>query len=277
MLDTISIKNLTLKTAQPRAVAGGGAKAPVLFIPGFCASAWVYESYLPFFAERGYPGFALNLRGREGSALPSGTFLGRVSLSDYVEDGRQAANWIKERLGQPIVFGHSMGGLIGQKLGEEGLARALVLLSPAPPKGISMITGPVLRRQLKYLRTLLRSRRFEPRLSDMRALVMNRVPASEQDAMFAHFVPDSGRAAREMSVGALRVDAERVRANGNKVLVVTSDEDRLIPQRIAQRVAQRYRAPLYIARGHGHLMLKEPGWEESAEFIAGWLSREVPR
>lgn len=275
MLDTITIGNLTLKSAQPSAVARGNAKPPLLFIPGFCASAWIYESYLPFYAERGYPGFALNLRGREGSALPSGTLLGRVSLSDYVEDARQAARWLEERLGQPIIFGHSMGGLIAQKLAEEGLARGLVLLSPAPPKGISMITGPVLRRQLKYLRTLLRSRRFEPRLSDMRALVMNRVPQPEQETVFAHFVPDSGRAAREMSLSALRVDTERVRANGNKMLVVTSDDDRLIPQRIAQRIAQRYRAPLYVARGHGHLMLKEPGWEEAAEFIAGWLSREV--
>lgn len=275
MLDTITIGNLTLKSAEPRAVGGQRAQPPILFIPGFCASAWVYESYLPFFAERGYPGFALNLRGREASPLPSGTFLGRVSLTDYVEDAEQAAKWIADRLGQPIVFGHSMGGLIAQKLGEEGLARALVLLSPVPPRGISMMTGPVLRRQLKYLPTLLRSRRFEPRFRDMRALVMNRIPESEQQTTFARFVPDSGRAAREMSFGSLRVDAERLRGNGNKMLVVTSDEDRLIPQHVAQRIAQRYRAPLYVARGHGHLMLKEPGWEEAANFIGGWLSREV--
>ena len=273
MLDTVTIENLTLKSAQTR--AGARARPPILFIPGYCATAWVYESYLPFFAERGYPGLALNLRGREGSALPSGTLLGRVSLEDFVDDARRAASWIKDRLGQPVVFGHSMGGLIAQKLGEEGLARALVLLSPAPPRGISMMSGPVVRRQFKYLPALLRSRRFDPRFGDMRALVMNRLPESEQQATFARFVSDSGRAGREMSFGGMRVDAERVRANGNKVLVVTSDEDRLIPQRVAQRIAQRYRAPLYVARGHGHLLLKEPGWQEPAEFIAGWLGREI--
>jgi pimeloyl-ACP methyl ester carboxylesterase len=275
MLDTVTIGNLTLNSASPH--AGTSGKPPILFIPGYCATAWVYESYLPFFAERGYPGFALNLRGREGSALPSGTLLGRVSLADFVEDARQAASWIEDRLGQPIVFGHSMGGLIAQKIGEQGLARALVLLSPVPPRGISMMSGPVVRRQLRYLSVLLRSRRFEPRFGDMRALVMNRLPESEHQATFARFVSDSGRAGREMSFGAMRVDAERVRANGNKMLVVTSDEDRLIPQRVAQRIAQRYHAPLYVARGHGHLVLKEPGWQEPAEFIAGWLGREVAR
>jgi len=199
-----------------------------------------------------------------------------VALAGRIADLRmERSGGTTTRLGQPVVFGHSMGGLIAQKLGEEGLARALVLLSPAPPRGISMMSGPVVRRQFKYLPALLRSRRFDPRFGDMRALVMNRLPESEQQATFARFVSDSGRAGREMSFGGMRVDAERVRANGNKVLVVTSDEDRLIPQRVAQRIAQRYRAPLYVARGHGHLLLKEPGWQEPAEFIAGWLGREI--
>jgi pimeloyl-ACP methyl ester carboxylesterase len=275
MLDTISVGSLTLKSAEP--LANAAAKPPILFIPGYFASAWVYESYLPFFAERGYAGFGLNLRGREGSALPLGTMLGRVSLDDFIDDARQVAGWLTERVGKPIVFGHSMGGLIAQKLGEEGFARALVLLSPAPPRGISVMTAGLLRRQLRYLPALLRSRRVVPRWADMRALVLNRVPEAEQKATFARFIPDSGRAGRQMSLGRVKVDADRVRGNGCKVLVVTSDEDRFIPQRVAQRVAQRYRAPIFVARGHGHLMLQEPGWREPADFIAGWLERETPR
>lgn len=275
MLDTITIGSLTLKSAEPP--AKGAGKPPILFIPGYFASAWVYESYLPFFAERGYAGFALNLRGRDGSALPSGTMLGRVSMNDFIDDARQVAKWLTDRIGAPIVFGHSMGGLIAQKLGEEGLARALVLLSPAPPRGISVMTPRLLRRQIKYLPAILRSRRVEPRWSDMRALVLNRVPESEQQATFARFVSDSGRAGREMSIRGVRVDAERIRATGCKVLVVTSDDDRFIPQRVAQRIAKRYLAPVYVARGHGHMMLSEPGWREPAEFIAGWLERELRR
>ena len=273
MLDTITIGNLTLTSAQPR--PGGGKKSPILFIPGYFASAWVYESYLPFFAERGYAGFALNLRGREGSTLPSGVMLGRVSINDFIDDARQAARWLIDRLGRPIVIGHSMGGLIAQKLGEEGLARAMVLLSPAPPRGISLMSGLLFRRQFRYLPALLRSKRVVPRWKDMRELVLNCVPESEQRSTFERFVSDSGRAGREMSLRSVKVDADRVGANGCPVLVVTSDGDRFIPSRVAQRVAQRYRAPVYMARGHGHLVLHEPGWMEPAAFIASWLEREV--
>ena len=274
MLDTITIGSLTLTSAQPR--PGGGKKPPMLFIPGYFASAWVYESYLSFFAEHGYAGFALNLRGREGSTLQAGVMLGRVSIHDFVEDARQVAQWLIERLGKPIVVGHSMGGLIAQKLGEEGLARALVLLSPAPPRGISLMSGALFRRQFRYLPALIRSKRVVPRWRDMREMVLNRVPEPEQRTTFERFVPDSGRAGREMSFRSIKVDPERVRSNGCPVLVVTSDDDRFIPPRVAQRIAQRYHAPVYMARGHGHMMLREPGWKEGAAFITSWLERETP-
>jgi pimeloyl-ACP methyl ester carboxylesterase len=273
MLDTITIGSLTLSSAQPR--ASGKAKPPMLFIPGYFAAAWAYECYLPFFAERGYAGFAVNLRGRAGSALPPGKSLGEVSLDDFIADGREAARSLADRFEPPIVVGHSMGGLIAQKLGEEGLARALVLLSSAPPRGIRLVTARLLGRQLMYLPALLRSKTVTPRWRDARELVLNRVPESERRAMFAQFVPDSGRAGREMSVGSTAVDAEELRSHGCPVLVVTSDDDRFIPPRIAQRIAQRYRAPVYIARDHGHFLLREPGWTEAASFIAGWLEREV--
>jgi pimeloyl-ACP methyl ester carboxylesterase len=273
MLDTISIGNLSVETAQPRPASG--VRPPLLFVHGFLASAWVYESYLGFFAERGYACFAPNLRGRAGSGLPDGANIGAVSLADYVDDARQVAQWLTERFGKPIVFGHSMGGLVAQKLGEEGVARGLVLLSPAPPRGIGIVSWSLLRRQFRYLAALLRSRPVVPRFADARELVLNRVPAAEQQALFARFVPDSGRVGRELNFGSMAVDEKRLRERECPVLVVTSDDDRFIPSRIAERIAEKYRAPVYMARGHGHLMLCEPGWEEAAAFIADWIPRHI--
>jgi pimeloyl-ACP methyl ester carboxylesterase len=168
-----------------------------------------------------------------------------------------------------------MGGLIAQKLGEEQLARALVLVSPVPPRGISMMSGRLFRRQLRFLPAILRSKTIVPRWSDARALVLNCVPESERRTIFEQLVPDSGRAGREMTFGAVPVDAERLRSHGCPVLVVTSDDDRMVPARTAHRVAAKYHAPLYMARGHGHFVVREPGWSEPASFIAGWLEREV--
>ena len=268
------VGNLTVETAQPRPASG--ARPPLLFIHGFLASAWVYESYLRFFAERGYPGFAVNLRGRAGSSLPAGSKLGGVSLGDYVEDATQVAKWLAERFAKPIIFGHSMGGLLAQKLAEDGLARGVVLLSPAPPRGIGIMSWSLMRRQFRYVPALLRSKPVVPRFTDARELVLNRVPAAEQQSLFSRFVPDSGRVGRELNFRSLPVDEQRLMEQGCPALVITSDDDRFIPSRIAERIAEKYHAPVFMTRGHGHLMLCEPGWEEAAAFIADWIPRHVP-
>ena len=273
MSETIAVGSLTVASMKPAATVP--TRPPILYVPGYFAGAWVFDKYLSFLAARGHPGYAVNLRGRGGSALRSGTLLGQVSIKDFIADAREVAQWIEAREGRPIVIGHSMGGLIAQKIGEEGLARALVLLSPAPPRGISVLSWRLVRRQLRYLPALLRSRRVVPRFSDLNHLVLNRVPDAERPASFERFVADSGRAGRERSFGGVRVSADRLREHGCPVLVVTADDDRFIPPRVAERVAARYHAPVYITRGHGHLMLQEPGWEEGAAFVADWLAREV--
>jgi pimeloyl-ACP methyl ester carboxylesterase len=43
---------------------GAPRPASLLFVHGMWGGAWVWERWLPFFAARGWDGYALNLRGR---------------------------------------------------------------------------------------------------------------------------------------------------------------------------------------------------------------------
>ncbi len=257
MTETIRIEDLTVRFAQP----GRATREPVLFVHGYFASAMVFEEWLAFFAARGFPSYALNLRGREGSRL--GADLGRASIADFVED----ATTVARRVGAAIIVGHSMGGLIAQRLAAQGDARVTVLLTPAPPRGITVLSTRVLIKQLKYLPAILRSRIVAPDADDLRAIVLNRVPAAQQESVLRHLSPDSGRAAREMITG-VPVDARRVRC---PMLVVVADEDRFIPKAIGARIAKRYHAPLMTTTGHAHMLVVEPGWELIAEAVASWI------
>ncbi len=235
---------------------------PILFIHGLLAGAWIWERYLPFFAARGHPCHAINLRGRDGSRpVPD---IGRVSLADFVEDGVDAARAI----GSPIVIGHSMGGLIAQKVAEEGAARALVLIASAPPRGISLASPLLVRKQLKFAVTMLRSRPISATRGDSDALIFTHIPVAGRALVQSRFVPDSGRAARELSVGGASVDAQRVRC---PVLVVTGREDRFVVPRVARRLAAKYRATFIEVPEHAHMLPLEPGWDETAADIARWL------
>jgi pimeloyl-ACP methyl ester carboxylesterase len=54
--------------------------------------------------------------------------LGRISLLDYAQDLEQ---YIRELDQKPFLIGHSMGGLLAQILGARGVAKGIVLLTPA--------------------------------------------------------------------------------------------------------------------------------------------------
>jgi pimeloyl-ACP methyl ester carboxylesterase len=266
MSESITLGGLTLDASRPTTTSL--KRPPILFIPGYFAGAWVFEHYLEFFASRGHPSYALNLRGRGGSPLPSGAKLGETSIGDFVADASEVARSLE----RPIVVGHSMGGLIAQKLAERDEVRAAVLIAPAPPRGISLLTPRMALKQLRYLPAVLRSREVSPRWKDFRDVVLSAVPASEQRGIFERVVPDSGRAGREMNFGRVRVDESKVSC---PVFVVAADDDRFIPRRAVEQVAAKYRAPLYLARGHGHFLVAEPGWESVAAGIADWIERHV--
>lgn len=250
----------TLDVESPRG-------APVLCLHGLFAGSWVYEQLLPLIAERGHPAAALSFRGHPPAPpIPS---IGRTSIAAYCHDAAEAA----KALDRPIVIGHSLGGLVALLLASRNLVRAAVLVSSAPPHGIPVMTLPLLLRMPRYLPALLFSRAFLPRPHDLDALVLNRVPASERERVRIRFVPDSGRAARQAALGTSDADLSATRT---PLLVVSGDEDRFVPLSVARRIAQRYDAPLHIARGHGHFLFGEPGWETHATAILDWIGQLPP-
>jgi pimeloyl-ACP methyl ester carboxylesterase len=264
MLETSRIGTLTmLRTADQPA----GAR-PVLFLHGYFADATVFEDWLPFFAARGFAPIALNLRGRAGSRPD--TEIGRVSIDDYVED----AALVARALGRPLVVGHSMGGLLAQRLAALDLIEAAALIAPAPPRGITVMTWELAVRQLKYLPAILGARPVRPSREDVRALVMNRMPPAQQDEVIDRLVPDSGRAGRELSLIGVPVDASRVRC---PLLVICGGDDKFIPVKTVERVARRYGAPLRVIPGRGHMLVLEPGWQELAGTIAEWFDTIATR
>jgi pimeloyl-ACP methyl ester carboxylesterase len=241
--------------------------APVLCLHGMFAGSWVFERLLPLLAERGYPAAALSFRGHPPA--PPIPAMGRTSIAAYCHDAAEAAR----ALDRPIVIGHSLGGLIALLLAARNLVRAAVLVAPAPPRGITVLSARLLARMPRYLPAMLLSHPFLPRPRDLDALVLNRVPAGDREAIRQRFVPDSGRAARQAALGVFDAD---LRTSRTPLLVVSGNEDRFVPLGVARRIAQRYDAPLHVARGHGHLLLAEPGWEESATAMLDWLDALPP-
>lgn len=239
-------------------------KPPVLLIHGMFGGAWYWEAYQAFLAKHGFTSHALNLRGHHGSRPVAD--VGKVSISEYVQDALEVARSLKS----PIVIGHSMGGLIAQKVAEAGACRAAVLMASAPPRWIPVASALLIRKQLKYLTELLGQRPIFPERSDADALMFNRTPAADRAAFFARLVPESGRAGLELALGLIAVNAARVTA---PVLVLTGTDDRFVVPRVSRALARKYRAPLRRYESFGHHVMSEPGWERPAADVVAWMEQ----
>ena len=257
-IQTTRVNDLTVLHAAPT----GAERRPILFIHGYFVDASIWTKWLERFSAHGLDAYAVSLRGRAGSKPDAK--LGAASMRDFADDAEAVARAVDAA----VVVGHSMGGLVTQQLAERGVMDAAVLLAPAPPRGISVLSPRLALKQLKHMPAILFSRPVHPGREDLREMVMNRVPAHEQDALLDHMLPDSGRAGRDMSLTGVPVDPSRVHC---PLLVFAASDDRFIPPHIVARVARRYGAQLVTAEHHGHMLIAEPGWETIADQVEAWI------
>jgi pimeloyl-ACP methyl ester carboxylesterase len=249
----------------------------IVMIHGMWGSGEYWENYAKHFETRGYHCVRPTLRFHDMNLKETpDPQLGTTSLLDYAADLEKEIRALKE---VPILMGHSMGGLLAQILGSRGLAKALVLLSPASPAGIMALKLSVIR---SFWSSLMRwgfwkkpiRQKFEEAVYSM----LHLLPREEQKKAFGRFVYESGRAASEIGFWlfdrrkAAAVDESKVTC---PVLIIGASEDRITPISVVRQVAEKYHgvATYKEFAGHAHWVVGEPGWEEIAEFVSEWLDR----
>lgn len=251
----------------------------IVMIHGMWGGRWCWENYQKFFEARGYHCIIPNLRYHDMKpGEPPDPRLGNTSLLDYAADlGRE----IKKLDTLPILMGHSMGGLLAQILGSQGLSRAIVLLTPASPCGILALKPSVLRsfwsglKKWRFWEKAMRQT-FEEAVYSMLQLMT----PEEQKEIYSRFVYDSGRAAAEIGFWifdphkASKVDESKITC---PVLIIAGAQDRITPVSVVRKIAAKYRAVSTYREfaNHAHWVIGEPGWQEIAEYTSGWLDQAL--
>jgi pimeloyl-ACP methyl ester carboxylesterase len=182
---------------------------------------------------------------------------------------------------KPIVIGHSMGGLLAQIVGSRVGPKALVLLTPGAPAGILAPTPSVLRSFLSGMsRWGFWKKPMRQTYGEAVYSMMHLLPPDEQRRTYDRFVYESGRAASEN--GFWLFDARRAAAVDESkvtcpVLVIAGAQDRITPASVVRQVARKYGAVSTYKESpnHAHSVLSEPGWQQVAQYAAGWLKQAV--
>ncbi|MCD4715398.1 MAG: alpha/beta hydrolase, partial [Desulfobacterales bacterium] len=169
----------------------------IFMIHGMFGGSWCWDNYRKLFEEKGYHCIIPTLRFHDVSPdeLPNPQ-LGTTSLLDYAGDIERE---IRKLDSIPFLMGHSMGGLIAQILGSRGLAKGLMLLTPASPGGILALTPSV----LKSFRSTLTKWGFWKKpvrqtFNEAVYSMLHLLPVDEQRQAYKKFVYESGKAVFEI-------------------------------------------------------------------------------
>lgn len=249
----------------------------IMMIHGMWCGDWVWDNYKKFFESKGYHCITPTLRYHDKKYKDDlNCQIGTTSLFDYVEDLEKEIYKLDQK---PILMGHSMGGLLAQILGSRGLAKALVLLTPASPRGIIALKPSV----IKSFWSVMTKPGFwrKPMLQTFDEAVyamMQLLPLEKQKEIYERLVPESGRAGFE--IGFWLIDPKRAASVDEAkitcpTLIISGVQDKLTPASVVRSVANKYRAvtTLKECANHAHWIIDEPGWNEIAEYSSDWLDQ----
>jgi len=241
--------------------------------------SWYWENYRRFFEGKGYACVIPTLRYHDmdpkAAPLPK---LGETSLLDYADDLEKE---IRKLPSKPILMGHSMGGLLSQMLGARGLAKALVLLTPAAPRGILALRLSVIKSFWSGMtRWGFWKKPMRQTFDEAVYSMLHLLTPEEQKSAYQKFVYESGSAAFE--IGFWLIDRKKAALVDEKkvncpVLVISGKEDRITPAPVVKKVAQKYGSVSTYKEfeNHAHWVVSEPGWQDITTFIYDWLNKKI--
>jgi non-heme chloroperoxidase len=257
---------------QSEGVVAGMAK-DIVMVHGANEGGWCFDKFKRVFEGLGFTCHAPDLIGHGSDEMDAKTRLVGVGLGDYLA---QLRTLLKTFAAPPVLLGHSMGGILVQQLAAEGLASALILVAPAPRVGILPATdsekqlGQDMMSLGAFWKTVI-----NPDFDLAKSLTLNRVPEAEQRIVFDQFGPESGLAFFQMffwmfdKTNATAVDTKAVRC---PVLCLIGKDDKIVSPATALATASSYGgSTFWELDGHGHMLILEPGAEDIARRIAGWI------
>jgi pimeloyl-ACP methyl ester carboxylesterase len=257
------------------ATAGRGT---VVFVHGMFMTSACWQGWQERFTAAGHTCLAPAWPGRDRPVAElrqrhPDPELGRLDLPTIVAHYEAVIRGLPE---QPILVGHSQGGLIVQLLLQRGLGRAGVAIDSAPPRGVFVLSLPFLTSNWPLINPLIPGTRpyFMP-FEHFQSTFVHTLSLAEQRAVYdSQVVPDSRLVGRAAFTSAAAVDFGRPRP---PLLLIAGTEDRIIPAALNRANLRRYLSSAGVTDyqefpGRTHYIIGQPGWQDVADYALDWIS-----
>lgn len=247
----------------------------IVFIHGMFQNPKSWNQWVNYFERLGFDCEAPAWPLHEGepsdlrAEIPPG--LGKLGLDDLLQHYRGIIGQVPE---QPIVIGHSLGGLVAQKLLADGLVRAAVGIASVAPNRMLAFDWGFLRNSASITNPLAGDEPYLMTADLFHENFANTLSRAESDAAWESFaVHESRQVLRDIVTSEGEIDFDKPH---NPLLLVGAEKDEIIPNSLVRRNAHAYKDDRSHHEykqftGRGHFICGEPGWEEVARAVSNWL------
>ena len=254
--------------------------ATILMVPGLFGNKDVWGKIQNFFEESKFNCCPFTLPYRKKLTEIPSLELGRISTAEDINFLRIKIAKIKENLKPNECFigmGHSRGALLILKLQEivtqqgEKLFDKIILITPAPPKGISALSWPAIKSYLSVTpKWRFWKKPVKRSFAGMASAVMDETMAAQDKMKLYNGLSwESGLVVAQTIFSPPKINPDKINC---PVLVIGASQDRLVPPPIAKKIAAMLGLGVTYQEVNGpHLVLKGEARKDLCEKILDWL------
>jgi pimeloyl-ACP methyl ester carboxylesterase len=231
-----------------------GRKDMLIFVHGMLSNAEVWNPMINYFNERNFSCKAVNLK--------EGLNLRKTHFQDYVNKVKDIATE------DDIIIGHSMGGLIVQKVAEEADLKGGVAVCSAAPKGVKY-RGDIVLSSAKYAPQVIMGMPFKQDYRYVKKYMLVGIEEEKARNIYEKLEKQSAIVTYELGMNRITVDEKKVSC---PLFFIATKQDGISPPELVQRLADKYHAEYKLYDGCHHFFSNE-NWSEIAGEIYNFITK----
>jgi pimeloyl-ACP methyl ester carboxylesterase len=251
----------------------------IVLIHGLFVNNTSWKQWKTFFEAKGYTVYAPANPGHEGapSALREKVHpqLTETGFEDVVMNIVKLIDTLPEK---PIVVGHSLAGLVVQKLIEMDKAVAGVSIDGAPPKNV-LAPWATVKIVLPVVNFFKGGSAFMGSRQWYHKAFFNNYSRAESDKFYdAIAVPESRKIARDTLLKSFaNIDFKKPH---KPLLFIGGKKDNIFAASFTRKIAGRYEDAGSVVdfkefEDRSHFIAGEKGWEEVAQYVENWIGNNA--
>ena len=250
----------------------------IVFIHGMFMTPKAWDKWQVYFQQQGYttiaPAWPLHGGPIKQQWTPEAqTELGKLTLDQVIESYRKVLRQLPEK---PILIGHSMGGLVAQKLLSEGLAEKAIAIDTAPPSGLIVFKWSFIKSNWAVINPFADiDQPFAPSFGDFQYAFANCLPEDDALSLYKDYVvPESRRVGRGTSSEVAKIDFSKPHG---PLLLIAGEGDNIIPATLNLKNFKEYSDPSSVTDFHQfpgkcHALTVDRNWQDVASYVRNWLA-----